>query len=598
MSLDNNTFKSLLEKAFNHQTKEEFSDAEKIYKYLLSIDKKSPDVLRLLGTLYAENDENEKAIRLLEASNKENPTNYYTHLNLGAAYTILKNDDKFLHHLNLCIKIDPNKFEGYFTLAVFYLEKSYVFKALNLFEKAFSINKEIPLIDSYIFKCKKHLANWENYKYYEDKILDNIKNKKSYNWPLDNLFFCVNPLYEKINTEIYLKSLLKKIPKTQIKKNNFFNHKKINIAYFSGDFRDHAVAHLITGVFEHHNKEVFNIYGLSTIDLKDQKNYYTKRISNAIKIIDISKKTLTQIKKLCLDLEIDIAIDLSGLTRFNRIDAFYNRIAPIQINYLGYPGTIGPELYDYIISDSKIIPKEQQHNYHEKIIYLPHSYQANDDKQKISNQKFSKTELGLPEKGFIFCCFNHPAKITPEIFDLWMNILNKVDDSVIWLMEFDEISKKNLIHETKKRNVNSNKIIFSKILKFEENLSRIQNADLFLDTYPYNAHTTARDFLRSGVPVLTLCGKTFASRVGYSLLSALNLSDELTCFDKKQYEEKAIMLSTNKLYYAQLRNKLAMNKISEPLFNTSLYTKNIEDAFKRIYERNQLNLPVENIYIS
>jgi len=412
------------------------------------------------------------------------------------------------------------------------------------------------------------------------------------------LFFCVNPLYEKTNTEIYLKSLLKKIPKTQIKKNNFFNHKKINIAYFSGDFKDHAVAHLITGVFEHHNKEVFNIYGLSTIDLKDQKNYYTKRISNAIKIIDISKKTLTQIKKLCLDLEIDIAIDLSGLTRFNRIEAFYNRIAPIQINYLGYPGTIGPELYDYIISDSKIIPKEQQHNYHEKIIYLPHSYQANDDKQKISNQKFSKTELGLPEKGFIFCCFNHPAKITPKIFDLWMNILNKVDDSVIWLMEFDEISKKNLIHETKKRNVNSNKIIFSKIVKFEENLSRIQNADLFLDTYPYNAHTTARDFLRSGVPVLTLCGKTFASRVGYSLLSALNLSDELTCFDKKQYEEKAIMLSTNKLYYAQLRNKLAMNKISEPLFNTSLYTKNIEDAFKRIYERNQLNLPVENIYIS
>ena len=177
MSLDNNTFKSLLEKAFNHQTKEEFSDAEKIYKYLLSIDKKSPDVLRLLGTLYAENDENEKAIRLLEASNKENPSNYYTHLNLGTAYTILKNDDKFLHHLNLCIKIDPNKFEGYFALAVFYLEKSYVFKALNLFEKAFSINKEIPLIDSYIFKCKKHLANWENYKYYEDKILDDIKNK-------------------------------------------------------------------------------------------------------------------------------------------------------------------------------------------------------------------------------------------------------------------------------------------------------------------------------------------------------------------------------------------------------------------------------------
>ena len=300
MSLDNKTFKSLLEKAFNHQTKEEFSDAEKIYKYLLSIDKKSPDVLRLLGTLYAANGENEKAIRLLEASNKENPKNYYTRLNLGTAYGVLKDDEKFLHHLNLCIKIDSNKFEGYLALATFYLSKDYVFKALNLFEKVFSINKEIPLIDQYIFKCKRHLANWENYKYYEDKILNNIKNKKSYYWPLESLFICEDPLYEKINIEIYLKNYLKKIPKTQKKKINYLNHKKINIAYFSGDFKDHAVAHLITGVFEHHNKEVFNIYGLSTIDLKDQKNYYTKRIINAIKIIDIKKKNINRNKKtLC-----------------------------------------------------------------------------------------------------------------------------------------------------------------------------------------------------------------------------------------------------------------------------------------------------------
>jgi len=597
MSLDNNSFKSLLEKAFNHQTNEKYSEAERIYKYLLSVDKKNPDVLRLLGTLYAANDENDKAIKFLEASNKENATNYYTHLNLGTAYGVLKDDEKFLHHLNLCIKIEPNKFEGYFTLAVFYLEKSYIFKAFNLFEKAFSINKEIPFIDQYIFKCKKHLANWENYKYYENKILNNIKNKKFFYWPLENLLICEDPLYEKINTEIYLKTYLKKIPKTQTEKEKFFNHKIFNIAYFSGDFKDHAVAHLIVGMFEYHNKEVFNIYGLSTIDLKDQKNDYTKRICEAIKVIDISKKTLIEIKKLCLDLEIDIAIDLSGLTKFNRIEVFYSRIAPVQINYLGYPGTLGPDLYDYIITDSKIIPKDQQHYYYEKKIYLPNSYQANDDKQKISNQKFTKAELGLPEKDFIFSCFNHPGKITPEIFDLWMNILNKVDKSVLWLIEFDAISKKNLLYEAKKRNVSSNKIIFSKIVKFDENLSRIQNADLFLDTYPYNAHTTARDFLWSGVPVLTLCGKTFASRVGYSLLNTLNLSDELTCFNKKEYEEKAILLSNNKLYYEQLRNKLAINKVSEPLFNTSLYTKNIEDAFKKIYERNKLNLPAENIYI-
>jgi len=597
MSLDNNSFKSLLEKAFNHQRNEEYNEAERIYKYLLSIDKKNPDVLRLLGTLYAENGENEKAIKFLEASNKENATNYYTHLNLGAAYGALKDEEKFLNHLNLCIKIEPNKFEGYLTLAYFFLKKKSLFKALNLYKKAYSINKEIPLIEQYIFRCKKHLADWENYKYYEDIIFNNIKNKKFYYWPLENLLICENPLHEKINTEIFLKNYLKKIPKTQNKKIDYLNHKKINIAYFSGDFKDHPVAHLISGVFEHHDKNNFDIYGFSTIDLKNQKHSYSKRIINAIKIIDISKKSLTEIKKICLDHEIDIAIDLSGATEFNRIELFYERIAPIQINYLGYPGTLGPGLYDYIIADSKIIPEKEQNNYHEKIIYLPNSYQPNDDKQKISNLKFTKAELGLPENNFIFACFNHPGKITPSIFDLWINILNKVNDSVLWLLEFDEISKKNLLDEANKRNIKTNKIIFSKRIEFDVNLSRIENADLFLDTYPYNAHTSARDFLWAGVPVLTLCGKTFASRVGYSLLSALNLSDELTCFDKREYEEKAVMLSTNKLYYAQLRNKLAINKVSEPLFNTSQYTKNIEDAFKKIYERNKLNLSVENIYI-
>ena len=598
MSLDNNSFKSLIEKAFNHQTNEEYSDAEKIYKYLLSIDKKNPDVLRLLGTLYAANDQNEKAIELLEMSNKENPTNYYTHLNLGTAYAVLEDEEKFLHHLNLCIKINPNKFEGYLTLANFFLKKKSLFKALNLYEKVYSINKEIPLIDQYIFRCKKHLADWRNYKYYEDIIFNNIKNKKLYYWPLENLLICEDPLYEKNNVELFLKSYLKKIKKTESKKNNFSTHKKINIAYFSGDFKNHPVSHLISGVFEHHDKNNFNIYGFSTIDLKNQKNSYSKRIIDAIKIFDISKKSLTKIKKICLDHEIDIAIDLSGATEFNRIELFYERVAPIQINYLGYPGTLGPGLYDYIIADSKIIPEKEQNNYHEKIIYLPNSYQPNDDKQKISNLKFTKAELGLPENNFIFACFNHPGKITPSIFDLWMNIINKVNDSVLWLLEFDDISKKNLLDEANKRNIKTNKIIFSKRIEFDLNLSRIEKADLFLDTYPYNAHTSARDFLWAGVPVLTLCGKTFASRVGYSLLSALNLSDELTCFNKKEYEEKAIMLSTNKLYYEQLRNKLAINKASEPLFNTSLYTKNIEDAFKRIYERSKLNLSTENIYIN
>ena len=295
---------------------------------------------------------------------------------------------------------------------------------------------------------------------------------------------------------------------------------------------------------------------------------------------------------------IDIAVDLHGFTSsYSRIEIFCERIAPIQINYLGYPGTVGPNIADYIIADLRIIPHEYQNYYFEKIIYLPHSYQVNDDQQKISEKKFSRKELNLPDEGFVFSCFNNTLKITSEIFKTWVNILHGVENSVLWLYDCNVDAKNNLLNLLNKNRINSNRIIFAKPLQINNHLSRIQNADLFLDTFPYNAHTTARDFLWAGVPVLTLCGKTFASRVGYSLLSALELSDELTSYNLNDYEKKAIMIANNKFYLENLKKKLLINIKNKYLFNTTLFTKDIESAYKTIYEKYLNNEDPEHIIL-
>jgi len=365
-------------------------------------------------------------------------------------------------------------------------------------------------------------------------------------------------------------------------------HHKIRIGYLGGEFRKHATAILMTRVWELHDKSKFEIFAFDN-GWNDGSNY-RQRIDEAFtNVFDISKTSDLEVVRLIQENEIDILVNLNGFFGEFRQRVFSYKPSPIQVNYLGFPGTIGSKYIDYIIADKVVIPEESKTHYVEKVLYLPNSYQANDDQRKISDRQFSRAQLGLPDDAFVFACFNNNYKITPFVFDSWMRILSLVHGGFLWLLADNPIAKENLIKEAVSRGIDSSRLIFAERMPIEEHLARHNFADLFLDTFPYNAHTTASDALWAGLPVLTLMGGTFPGRVAASLLSAVGLS-ELIANTQEEYEVMAITLAMNSKKLAEIKLKLAINRLSAPLFDTPLFTKNLEAAYVKMFEQSQADL--------
>jgi predicted O-linked N-acetylglucosamine transferase (SPINDLY family) len=295
-------------------------------------------------------------------------------------------------------------------------------------------------------------------------------------------------------------------------------------------------------------------------------------------------------------MEIDIAIDLKGFTQDCRPNIFAEVSAPIQVSYLGYPGTMAADYMDYLIADRTLIPEEKQLHYSEKIVYMPNSYQVNVSKRSVSEASLLRHELGLPNTGFVFCCFNNNYKITPTTFAGWMRILKAVEDSVLWLLGNNNNTIKNLKKEAIKFGINENRLVFAKRMPVEEHLNRIKQADLFIDTLPCNAHTTTSDALRMGLPVLTCIGNSFASRVAASLLNAINLPELITT-SQEEYESLAIELATNPVKLKIIKDKLVGNLPTAPLYDTSLFTRHLESAYSMMYDRYQRGLDPDYIYV-
>jgi predicted O-linked N-acetylglucosamine transferase (SPINDLY family) len=304
-----------------------------------------------------------------------------------------------------------------------------------------------------------------------------------------------------------------------------------------------------------------------------------------------------EIAQLSRGLNIDIAVDLKGFTRDARTGIFANRAAPIQVNYLGYPGTMGADYIDYIIAYKTIIPSEHQQYFSEKVVYLPDTYMVDDSNRIPSSRVFTRKECGIPENTFIFCCFNGGYKFNPRIADSWSRILLGVENSILWISENNQSFKANITSEFKKRGIEPSRIVFAQsIASMSDYLSRYELADLFLDTSPYNAHTTAVDSLKAGIPVLTLMGKSFASRVAASLLNAIGLP-ELITNTQEEYEALAIELAIHPDKLADIKLRLANNRLTTPLFNTPLFTRNLESAYIKMYERYQDDLQPDHMSI-
>ena len=339
---------------------------------------------------------------------------------------------------------------------------------------------------------------------------------------------------------------------------------------------------MLARVIEKHNRDDFEIFGYSIH--KSKEDDLQKKLAKLFDVYkDVSQMNDKDVALLAREDEIDIAIDLNGYTQNARTRIFAYRAAPIQINYLGFPGTMGANFIDYIIADKNLIPKSSEKFYTEKPIYLPNTYMPTDNTRKISTKSLSRIEMGLPKDSFIFCCFNNNYKITSEEFDIWMNLLAKVENSVLWLRKSNEWSEDNFIKETKKRGIDSSRLIFAGRVVMEEHLARHKLADLFLDTFNFNAHTTATEALWAGLPVVTKIGKSFSARVAASLLNAIELP-ELITETKQDYEALILDLATNPFKLSQIKNKLLKNRLSTSLFNTKLYTKHLEDGYRLAYE--------------
>jgi predicted O-linked N-acetylglucosamine transferase (SPINDLY family) len=369
---------------------------------------------------------------------------------------------------------------------------------------------------------------------------------------------------------------------------------RIRVGYFSADFRNHPVSYLTAELFEEHDRSRLEVIGFSFGP--DGRDTMRLRLEKAFdRFIDVSAKSDVEVALLARDIGLDLAIDLGGYTEKSRSNIFAHRAAPLQVSYIGYLGTMSAPFMDYLVADRTIVPSTHRPYYAEKILYLP-SYQANDSKRRIADRTFTREELGLPQTGFVFCCLNAAYKVMPGVFTRWMRVLQAAPGSVLVLLGDNPVAQGNLRKEAQRQGVDPARLVFCNRLPRDEYLARFRAMDLFLDTLPYNAGTTASDALWAGLPVLTCTEESFASRMCASLLTAIDMP-ELISSTPEQYEQLAVALATHPERITKLRQQLATRRATTPLFDTRSFSRHLEAAYLAIYDRYMADLPPDDIEI-
>jgi predicted O-linked N-acetylglucosamine transferase (SPINDLY family) len=501
--------------------------------------------------------------------------------NRGVALYELKRLNEAKANYDKAIELNPG-------LAGAFLNRGSVLRQMRLFdasaksyERAFALNPSLKYIKGDLLSIYMHLCKWDRFEERYSEVFGAILSGDQAANPFSILAAPSSPMVQRKCAEEYVAKEFRTLS-PPLWGGERYAHDRIKVAYLSSDFHVHATAFLIAGLLEEHDRNLFEIFAISFGP--DEASEMRCRLQWAVDhFIDAQFQSDESIAELIHALEIDIAVDLKGFTKDARAGILARRPSPIQVNYLGYPGTMGAEFIDYIVADSFVVPSSQQEHFSEKIVYLPGSYQANDAKRRIADRLPMRAEVGLPEGAFVFCCFNNNYKITPDLFDIWMRLLNEIDQSVLWLFEGNQSSPGNLRREAAARGIDGDRLIFAKYLSSEDHLARHKLADLFLDTLYCNAHTTASDALWAGLPIVTCAGKTFASRVAGSLLTSIGLP-ELIAYSPQEYEMLALRLARDPNYLTFIKHKLACNRQQMPLFNASRFAKQIESAYQTMWE--------------
>lgn len=563
-----------------YHLQEKYHKAELYYKKAINIKPDYYPVYSNLGNVlinlgkYKEAEEYYyKAIKF----ERENSENYN---NLGIALQKQGKINEAITAYKQALTYKKNYAEAHYNMA-YCLQKSDKFdEAIEEYKQSLTIKPDLASAESGMLYLLKNMCDFNiNDKLIETSSRLGISTKPVTPFPL--LSWVDNAQYHYLRSKKYIEENFKSISNNNLKKIKSTSG-KLRVGFFSADFRDHAVMYLISGLFREYDKKKFEffLYSFGNDETQKWHNLLKNNVDKFTDVIDLSFKEISEMSQRD---NLDIAIDLMGYTKNNRLTIFNQRIAPIQVNYLGYPGTMGADYFDYIIADPILIPKNQKQFYSEKIIYMPHSYQPNDNKLEVPELNTSRSDHGLPEKGIVFCCFNQNYKIGINEFNIWMKVLKKINKSVLWLMESNKWAKQNIYKQAELNNVSSSQIIFAKKLSHPEHLERHKHADLFLDTFNYNAHTTASDALWAGLPVITKQGDQFAARVASSLLSALDLN-ELVTQTEYEYEKMIIDYASQPIKLKEIREKININKNSKPLFDTLQYTRDFELGLSKAHE--------------
>ena len=527
--------------------------------------------------------ENERALNSYNRALELTPNSLDVLINRGTLLRQMGRHKEALESMQLAVSIDQNCEHALCNYGILLSEFKLHQQAIAAFQRLEAINPSYPFIKGLHGFERLQVCDWTNFATTRAAITSGTHNMEKACKALAFMAYS-DAADDLLKSSIILGNQLFPETAKSIWQGGKYSHDRIRIAYVSPDFRQHPVGHLIAGVIEHHDRTKFEVTGIS-LGVNDQSDTRLRMERAFDKFIDVRAQSSDAIVKTMRDLEIDIAIDLAGYTADSRTDIFAKRCAPIQVNYLGYAGSMGRNYYDYILADRHVIPEDHKVFYTEKVVWLPNAYMPTDDSIAIADRTPTRMEAGLPETGFVYCSFNHDYKITPPLFDVWMRILKRVEGSVLWLMTRNPETPQNLRREAIARGIDGDRLYFaSRVPKVEDHLARYRLAGLFLDTTPYNAHTTAADALMAGLPVLTCMGSGFPSRVAGSLVRIAGLPDLIT-EDLADYEEMAVRLANDTTLLDSLANRLQQARATSPLFDTALFTRGLEAAYAATWQR-------------
>ncbi|HLX24657.1 MAG TPA: tetratricopeptide repeat protein [Usitatibacter sp.] len=530
------------------------------------------------GVVLRELKRNAEALQAYDRAIAVRPGFWQAHSNRGALLGDMGRHAEALESQERAIALRPGFTEAWIRRGITQRDLGRHAESLGSLTRAMQIDPAFDWLEGQWLHAKMRLYDWKDFSANAGRLARRIEAGERATLPFPLIALPGSPALQRTCAETWVRARLR--PKHPVSEMPMrAKGGRLRIGYFSANYSEHAVAYLIADLLEQHDRSSFEVTAFSFGP--DTGDAMRKRVESAAeRFVDIRDRTDEAVARLARELEIDVAVDLMGFTEDSRSGIFALRAAPVQVSYLGYPGTMGAEFIDYLIADATVVPEAEEAFYAERIIRMPGSYQVNGHRP-ISDRVFTREGQGLPQSGFVFCCFNNNYKITPSTFDSWMRILGRVEGSVLWVLGDNETAMRNLRGEAERRGIAASRLVFANRLPLAEYIARYRLADLFLDTLPYNAHSTASDALWSGLPVITRAGDTFAGRVGASLLHAVGLP-ELITETVAQYEDLAAHLATQPDAMRDVRRRLEENRLSMPLFDAPRFARDLEAAYREM----------------